>query len=267
MAFRWPTDPPGKAPAHSKPWQEHQADMAATQQHAAAVTQAKAPTGPPKGLPAQPAAAGGAPAAAAAPAGGSATAAATIVPDAQFLAEAAQRAFQRTTQLNALTQEGSDDKTNTTTAINRLLEGAVGDRQKINEGANKAGLFYSGQRLKQVGDYDKKLNESTGDATTLLGQRQSARDAQIAAINAGGPLDEATAMAAAGTRQTARDTAAADLGALAPQVGTSDAIAALLGGTGAPAFKTVATTKTDSKGRKGKLHVYPDGHTVWVPTA
>lgn len=270
MAYRWPTDPPGKPPAHTISWQQHQATLAAVNreqglaQHQGAVNAARVPAAPPKGLPAgtpQPQAA----APAAGPAAGARlpVKAGAIVPDAQYLAEAAQKAFLRTQQLGALTQESQDDKTNTQTAINRLLENAVSDRVKINEGANKEGLFYSGQLTKRLGDYETQVERAKGDATTLLGQREASRLLQRNTIEQGGPLDDAVLLALAGQRQTGRDTTAADSNALVPNLGgsanapQSTAINTVLGYTVQP--------KKNSKGQAGELHVYPDGRRVWVP--
>lgn len=201
MPYRWPTDPPGKKPAHSISWEQHQANMAAKNQ----------PKGPPKGLPA-----GTPPMAAPAPSQGAPTSGgpAQIVPDAQYLAEAAQRAFLRTQEMTRLNQETADDKTNTQTAINRLIEQMSGDLTKINEGANKEGLFYSGQLSKRRGEYEQGVQRQRSDLETGLQQRENARVNARTAIEQGAPLDEAIALAAAGERQVSRDTAAADAGAL-----------------------------------------------------
>lgn len=273
MAYRWPTDPPGKPPAHTIPWQQHQATLAAQAQaqgQAQAQTAqnaARVPVAPAKGLPAgtpQPQAAPAGAGAAAAGGAGAAAGGAPITPDAQYLAEAAQKAFLRTQQLTALTQESQDDKTNTQTAINRLLENAVSDRVKINEGANKEGLFYSGQLTKRLGDYEGQLERAKGDATTLLGQREASRLVQRNTIEQGGPLEDAVALALAGQRQTGRDTIAADSGALVPNVGGGGAPqAAAISGLGG--FTVKNTSKKDSQGRSGSYHIYPDGRRVWVP--
>jgi hypothetical protein len=43
MPFRWPTDPPGKAPAHTKSWEAHQASLKGTPAAPAAPTPGQAP--------------------------------------------------------------------------------------------------------------------------------------------------------------------------------------------------------------------------------
>lgn len=287
MAYRWPTDPPGKPPAHTISWQQHQANVAALNKPAvvppkpAVSNTVLAPLkglgpqvplgiGPPKGISANPAvrAAQAPPQVAAAPQAGPGGApptsnAAAITPDAQYLAEAAQAAFRRTQQLNSLTQEEQDDRTNTATAINRLLENATSDRVKIGEGANREGLFYSGQASKRLGDYETQLNRARDDAQVLLAQRQAARLAQRQAVEQGSPLDDAVAMSLAAQRQTARDTAAADANALVPNVGADPVaptraatITSLLG------YKLKPATV---KGVQGFYRVYSDGRRVFVP--
>lgn len=275
MPYRWPTDPPGKPPAHSIPWASHQANLAANnqaqqtaaQQAAQNAAKAAANQGPPKGLPAgtpQPPQAPQAPGAPGAAGGAGGAAPAQWVPDAQYLAEAAQKAFLRTQQLTSLTKEAQDDKTNTQTAINRLLENALSDRTKIAEGANKEGLFYSGQHTKRLGDYETQLNRAKGDAETALSQREQGRLLQRTTIEQGGPLEDAVAQALAAQRQVSRDTTAADNMALVPNVGAgaapqAAAIAQVLG------YTPQASSRKDSKGRSGSYHVYADGRRVWVP--
>lgn len=213
------------------------------QQHQQAVLQAQAHPAPAKGLPAVAPAPGPAKGVVrpAAPATGStagagvpATQPAQFVPDAQYLAEAAQRAFERTTAINSYTQQGQQDQTNTQTAIGRLLERVAGDRSTINQGANKEGLFYSGQLTKRLDDYEKAVQQSKDDLSGGYSQRQDARAAAIAALQQGAPLEEATALEAAKSRQVGRDTSAADIGALA-----LNPAAALLG-TSAPAARPQA---------------------------
>lgn len=224
------------------------------------------PAGAQPGFTAQPAAAPAAPAA-----GTPATtpAAATITPDAQFIAEAAQRAFARTTQLNAFTKEGTDDKTNTATTINRLIENAVQDRGNITTGAAKEGLFYSGQLTKRLDDYERALKRGKDDATTEYTQRQAAREAAIKAIQEGAPLEEAVGMAEAGQRQVGRDTAAADLGALVPNVNagpSSTAVPKVVMPKVVASKPQPAAAYQVKRGSGGVWHIYPNGRKVWVPT-
>lgn len=191
----------------------------------------------------------------------------TITPDATYLANAALAAFNRTTKINELSAEGKDDKTNTTTAIQRLIENAVGDLGNIDTGAGKEGLFYSGQLTKRRADYQTALDRNKGDMQTGLDQRQAARDAARTALEQGAPLDDAVEMAAAGTRQVGRDTAAADLGALVPNVNTGGstqvaAVQQLINPAAKPAAAKAYTNKQESG---GEWHIYPSGKRVWVP--
>jgi hypothetical protein len=195
-------------------------------------------------------------------AGGSAQ----IVPDAEYLAEAAFKAFERTTQINSLTDEGKNDRSDTAEAIRRLQQDAIQGRQAIREGANKEGLFYSGQLTKRQGDYDTAVTRTTGDLSTQLQHREDARTAGIQAIQQGAPLENAIALASAGTRQVGRDTSAADLNALIPNPGVPAAQAVptvKLPGAAAPAADKAQPRVVPGNG--GVWHVYPDGHKVWVP--
>lgn len=276
---RWPNDPPGKPPSHTIPWAVHQANQAAQQQarmtsqqqNAVNAARQAANAGPAKGL--TPGQLGGVPQAAGGTGGAQASGTpgtpastpATFAPDAQFLAEAAQRAHQKATALTRLSQETSDDRTNTATAINRLLENAIKDRGQIDEGANSQGLYFSGQRDKRRGDYEEGLTRAKGDAQTAFDQREAARISERSAIEQGDPLDEAAARALAIQRQIGRDTNAADLGALVPNIAspTAAAASAALPGVGKP--RVIETNRRDSKGRRGVYHEYPGGRRVWVP--
>jgi hypothetical protein len=228
-------------------------------------------TAPAKGVdrpvsaPAAPVAAAAAPVGAgAAPAGGSAQ----IVPDAQYLAEAAQRAFDRTTNIDRYTKEGTDDRADSAEAIRRLVTDAVQGRQTIKEGANKEGLYYSGQLSKRVGDYDTAVTRATGDISTQLQHREDARTAAIHALQQGAPLEDATALAAAGGRQTARDAIAADANALVPNAGPNVPAATAVPTVKPPKVNSKGQAYTEQAGSGGEWHVYgtgPNARRVWVP--
>lgn len=202
-------------------------------------------------------------------------AATQIVPDAAYLARAAQAAFTRTTRINQLADEAKNDDTDTRTTINRLIENAAGDRAKINEGANKEGLFYSAQLTKRLGDYERELTRSQDDVTSARAQRQAARDAARAALEQGAPLDDAVELADAVTRQVTRDTTAADLGALVPNVNAGPGSTAVPAVTQAAAVKQLVNRQAGSpragqsftvqQGRGGVWHIYSNGKRVWVP--
>lgn len=275
----------GKGQVHTIPLAAHQANMAAQR----VVAPAAPPKGiggqvllgpgapPPKGLVGQvPLAAqgaiGGAPAANPGVSAGTPATTPTagqITPDAAYLARAAQAAFQRTTQLNRLHEEGKDDSTNTQTAISRMIENALKDRSKISEGAGKEGLFYSGQLTKRLGDYETELKRSRDDVQTSFDQREAARIAARKAIEAGAPIDDAAELSDAVTRQIGRDTTAADLGALVPNVNTGPAstqVAAVqqLINRQAGSPRT-GQSYTVQAGKGGSWHIYPNGKKVWVP--
>jgi hypothetical protein len=141
---------------------------------------------------------------------------ATFAPDAEYLAAAAQRQFERTQALQGLTTQSSTDKADTAEAIRRLTSAAPEQRQGIKQSANRAGLFYSGQLGKQLGNFEADLTQRQGDVTTDWQRREDAREAARAAIEQGRPLEEAAALAEAAGRQVNRDAVAADNYMLAP---------------------------------------------------
>jgi hypothetical protein len=204
----------------------------------------------------------------AAPSGGTPTPA-PFTPDAQYLASAAQAAFQRHQQIEQLNQEGANDKTNLTTAINRLLGDVPKARQGINEGANKEGLFYSGQLTKRLNDYEQQVQRAQDDLNTGFGQRDQARQAAITALQQGAPLDNQQLLAEAAGRQIGTDTTAADAGALAPPASSAPAPAA------APTLALTAAQKLiQGRGNVtktipapgGVIHVHANGQRIFVPT-
>lgn len=262
MPYRWPTDPPGKRPSHSISWQQHQINLARNQPSAPATALLGTPPAKGQGIPPAPAA--GAPQAQAPAAG----APAQVQPDAQYLAEAAQRAFQRTTAINEYTEEGKTDRSNTEEAIRRLIADAANPRQTIRENANKQGLFYSGQLTKQLGQFEGQLNRLVGDQRNELRTREDARTRAITALQQGAPLEDAVALAASAQRQVDRDTSAADLNALVPNAVAPPATAPIKGVT-----TFVNRTNNSRSGQRyrvqagngGVWHIYANGKRVWVP--
>jgi hypothetical protein len=97
-----------------------------------------------------------------------------------------------------------------------VITDAPQQRQGIRQGANKVGLFYSGQLTKQLNDYEQALQRSQDDLNTGFSQREGARQAAITALQQGAPVGDAQLQAEAAGRQITGDTAAADVGALAP---------------------------------------------------
>jgi hypothetical protein len=141
---------------------------------------------------------------------------ATFVPDAEYLAGAAQRQFDRTQAIKGLTTQGSQDKADTAEAVRRLLAKAPEQRQGIKQSANRAGLFYSGQLGKNLNNFEADLTQTRGDIDQGYQRREEARAAARAAIEQGMPIEEAAAMAESATRQVGRDSVAADNYMLAP---------------------------------------------------
>lgn len=142
---------------------------------------------------------------------------AEFAPDSQYLADAAQRAFERQQKITQLNTESRIDTTDFNEALRRMTESRAGVEQQTRQTANKQGLFYSGQLGKRLGDVATDFTRRQSDAQLQYDRREAARRAAIAAIEAGAPLEEAAAMAAAADRQLARDQEAADARALAQE--------------------------------------------------
>jgi hypothetical protein len=143
---------------------------------------------------------------------------AQFAPDAQYLAEAAQRQFGRTTSLDQLTAEDDAQRNQTQEAIRRLMEDATTQRQSTTEGAAKQGLFYSGQLGKRLGDLESQLARQRADVQSQYDNGARARAVARQAILSGAPLEEAAGLAAAAERQVGRDTDAANARQLVPTV-------------------------------------------------
>lgn len=134
---------------------------------------------------------------------------AQFIPDAQYLAEQAQRAFERQQQFDAIQSQGRNDETDTAESIRRLLSKVQDDRTQITAGANRQGLLYSGTHAKRLGDYETDVAQRQGDLTLGKQRRDQERAAVRAALEQGAPLEEAAARAAAIGREIEQDTLAA----------------------------------------------------------
>lgn len=143
-------------------------------------------------------------------------AAATFAPDATYLAEAAQRQFARQTQLNELSAQSEHGRTIQQEAIRRLMEGVPEQRQQTSQSYNKAGLFYSGQLGKALGDIETAVARQRADIQGNFSGEERAREAARNALLQGAPLEEAAALAANVERQLSTDAGLAEAGALAP---------------------------------------------------
>lgn len=139
-----------------------------------------------------------------------------FIPDAQYLAGAAQRQFERNTHINELTAEGDAQRSMMQESVRRLMEVVPEQRQGIKEGANRQGLFYSGQLGKSLGDLETQVARQRGDIQREYDTGSRAREAARTAILRGAPLEEAAAKAEAVQRQIERDQGAASRNALVP---------------------------------------------------
>jgi hypothetical protein len=98
----------------------------------------------------------------------------------------------------------------------RLMEGVPQQQQNIKEGANKAGLFYSGQLGKRLGDLETQIARQRADAQSQFQGDERSREAARAAILQGGTIDDAALKAEAVARQLQRDQASAAGNRLVP---------------------------------------------------
>lgn len=132
-----------------------------------------------------------------------------LTPDAQYLSEAALRLFQRRQKLEELDRQSGQGQQDLQEAIRRLGEQRTTSLQTTTEGANRQGLLYSGQLGKRLGDVETQFTRQQGDMTRDQERQQAAIAAARHAIEAGAPLEEAAASAAASDRQIQRDEDAA----------------------------------------------------------
>jgi hypothetical protein len=142
--------------------------------------------------------------------------AAPFTGDASYWADQALRNFQRKQQVDQLTQQSAYDKTDFQEALRRRVAQHPKDIQSTQEGANRQGLFYSGQMGKRLGDLETQYTRENSDAQQAYDRREAARSAARTAIEQGAPLEEAAALAAAADRATTSASSAADAGMLVP---------------------------------------------------
>lgn len=142
--------------------------------------------------------------------GAAAAPAAPVAPDPRdstYWQNLAKLQFTRNQQQAQLTQEQAYADTDFAEAVRRRLGQKVEDVQNIRQGANREGLFYSGQLGKRQGDYEVDFQRREADAQTAYTRANAAREAARQALAEGYSLDEAAAMAEAVDRQSARDLA------------------------------------------------------------
>jgi uncharacterized phage infection (PIP) family protein YhgE len=139
-----------------------------------------------------------------------------FIPDAQYLAQAAQAQFQRQQQLDQIKAQHEAGLSAYNESVRRASEDVPQQRQQVSQSANKQGLFYSGQLGKQLGDYETMVARQRADLQNQFSSEEKAREAARTAILQGEPIDTAAAKAEAVQRQIERDSQAASQNALAP---------------------------------------------------
>ena len=140
---------------------------------------------------------------------------AVFAPDAQYIAEAAQKQFDRTNQVNQLNADADTARTMHQEAVRRLMEPVPEQRQQISQQANKQGLFYSGVLGKRLSDMEAAVARQRADLQASHDAEQRAREAARTAILNGATLEDAALQAAAVERQITRDQEAAANNSLA----------------------------------------------------
>jgi hypothetical protein len=134
--------------------------------------------------------------------------------DAQFFADQAGRQFKANNQIAGAQQQSAYDQTDYQTALQRLATQQTQAQDNQRNSYNQRGLYYSGAYGKAQGDLADQYAQQRADMADNLQRKEASRQAAIAAIQQGMPLDDAAAAAEAADRQLARDTTAADSNSL-----------------------------------------------------
>jgi hypothetical protein len=134
--------------------------------------------------------------------------------DAQFFADQAGRQFKANNQIAGTQQQSAYDQTDYQTALQRLATQQTQAQDNQRNSYNQRGLYYSGAYGKAQGDLADQYAQQRADMADNLQRKEASRQAAIAAIQQGMPLDDAAAAAEAADRQLARDTTAADSNSL-----------------------------------------------------
>jgi hypothetical protein len=129
--------------------------------------------------------------------------------DAQAAAARAQALFDRNQRIGQLQQQGVYDSQDLAEALRRMHEQQPKDEQQTREGANRQGLFYSGQLGQRLGDLTTQYARREGDQQQNYQRREAARVAAIDALNQGASVEDAGITAALLDRLTAGDVEAA----------------------------------------------------------
>jgi hypothetical protein len=183
---------------------------------------------------------------------------APVTPDSQYFIDAASRQARIGADLTDNDQQGVRSKAAYDEALRRLQADQPKSEAGAKSSANRSGLFYSSNLDNSLNEIATQYARQRSDAKSTFDQGEAARLAARRAIEAGGTVDDAAAIAASTDRQVGRDTDAADSGALAVTPAPA-----------APAVKVVRpTVKKKPYGTvtaRGKVfHVYNSGRRVAV---
>lgn len=174
-------------------------------------------------------------------------------PDSQYFQWDAAAQAKKQVDLADNDAQGTTNVTARDEALRQLKAQQPVDESAASTGANRSGLFYSTNLGNKLGDIATQYVQRRGQAATQYQQAEDARSRARAAIEAGYGVDQAAQYAASADRQTARDTTAADAGALVGESAPGAPAASSVNPVAAP---KVAYTTRVVNGRL--LHVYPN---------
>jgi hypothetical protein len=176
--------------------------------------------------------------------------------DSTYYANTAQNQFNANTDISGIRQQDTYNQTDAFTAKTRLDQSEPYAEQGLRENAVRQGTFGSSRTNTQIGLQQRSYLQQRGDIDLKAARTHAANTAAIQAILAGLPLQQASEMASAADRQTARDQAAADAGVLTqnPSSAPSQAVTAPQNGSGrggkAPARPNAQRAQARSQRRK-----------------
>lgn len=137
--------------------------------------------------------------------------------DAQYGIDASQLLFRNTNTVNDLTLAGQRDTTDYQESMRRLAVQRAQALDNANVSANKAGLFYSGQRQKERGRLEAQYRDSEADVSNNYTRAMQDRQEQVNRINESQPLDlESLRQAAIGRGIQAKADAPPPAGSMLP---------------------------------------------------
>jgi hypothetical protein len=134
--------------------------------------------------------------------------------DSTYYANTAQNQFGAYNDISGIRQQDAYNQTDAFTAKARLDQSEPYAEQGLRENAARQGTFNSSRTNTQIGLQQRSYLQQRGDIDLKAARTHAANTAAIQAILAGLPLQQASEMASAADRQTARDQAAADAGVL-----------------------------------------------------